>query len=214
MASRDRIRPAKECTCVHTKRERKKIVSTPSSTLPTDAMRCQVVTQTPTNTETNAGKYHFGAQSWFVVVGVLVDEIVHGHQCLFQTLLIDLEAVSRHFVVAYADDTAGAHARAFLVPSTSDFPSLTGLCEWRTRISNVPTFAQDCEGIEDVEEYATHTRQSDLETIQAVSSHNVPLGKLQVMIPTIRHSTEAVPLCHDIQEYEQRLFDTYVGSDL
>ena len=46
-----------------------------------------------------------------------------------------------------------------------------------------------------------------------MSKGNVPLCQLEVMIPAVRDSTEAVPLCDNIQEDKQRFFDTDVGGD-
>lgn len=85
------------------------------------------------------------------MVRVLMDEVVQRHQGFFQALLVNLETISAHFVVAYPGNaTTGAHARSFLVPFASDFPSLTGLCKGRARIGDFPTLAQDCESVKDV----------------------------------------------------------------
>jgi hypothetical protein len=89
-----------------------------------------------------------------------VDEVVERDQGLLEAFLVDFEAVSRHFVVAYPDDATGvAGAGSLLVPSPGDFPSLACLCERRARIGNFPSLAKDGQSIEDVEEDARESRQ-------------------------------------------------------
>lgn len=124
-----------------------------------------------------------------------MDEIVERDQGLLEAFLVDLEAVSRHFVVTYPDDATGvAGAGSLLVPSPGDFPSLACLCERWARIGNFPSLAQDGQGIKDIEEDA--------------------LGEFDVMVPSISDLAEAVSLGDNVEEDEERLLDADFGRDL
>lgn len=44
------------------------------------------------------------------MVGILVDEVVEGHEGFLEALLVDFEAVAGHFIVADADYAAGVRS--------------------------------------------------------------------------------------------------------
>lgn len=90
-----------------------------------------------------------------VAIGLLVNEIVQGRQRLFESPLIDLNTVSRHLIISDLDRPACA--RAAPIPTLGDAPTSPRLFKGWTRVSNLYTFAQHCQGVEDVEKDAMAT---------------------------------------------------------
>lgn len=89
-----------------------------------------------------------------IAVGEFVDEVVECHQGLLEILLVDLEPVLPHVIIADTDEAVWASA-AIWRPALGHVPAFPCLLEGRTCVCEFSALAQYGQGMEDIKKDAT-----------------------------------------------------------